>query len=628
MKKKILKMIIITVTLAVFLPAVAYSAGETEVKTGTCGENAVYSFYPETGVLSINGSGFISGELPWNTEGYSDQIKSIIIGKDITSVYHLIKHDIPNLTSYTVEEGNTYYVSKNGVLFLEWAKQQGSYLIAYPAAKEDVSYSIPEGTTHVGQYIDYADSATYRAVDSFGGNRYMTELVFPDSMASFAGSLPTSLKSVSVSSENDEFRAIGGVLFHTEGSDSCLYRMPPAYEAADGIYIIPAGTRQVHPGSLKKAPTISTVVVPSSVIKIGNGALHDGITLKMKCTDSGHAAALSPYTVELIHNMKGYECEDCDYAISNVGEPAALRAFIAPNTSDTQVNLVVSLDVNPGMSNVAFAVKYDEEAFELVEVTDYRLFGDPAGFSETLKSNPYYCSWFAEGGDREDSTGEMVSLTYKKIGVQPGVEYQFEIVREEGAYSVFENGILVPKSVPFSVSGCTYSEAGVDVKGIVRSYNPSSPVKVQLLQNDLEKYSVIIPPSGDTGQQNQDFLIENVMPGNYDLKVTKKAHLPYVIKGITVENSDLDLTTSDISTISVITMLAGDVNEDLAINGSDLNFVWNRANYNKSIAMEGVNAMADINGDGKVNGSDLNIIWNRSHYNKGLVDCIVEYPFE
>ena len=62
-------------------------------------------------------------------------------------------------------------------------------------------------------------------------------------------------------------------------------------------------------------------------------------------------------------------------------------------------------------------------------------------------------------------------------------------------------------------------------------------------------------------------------------------------------------------------MLCGDINGDGNINVTDLNTVWNAANYNKA-ASAADNALTDLNGDGNVNVSDLNILWNAANYNK------------
>ncbi|MCQ2464959.1 MAG: leucine-rich repeat domain-containing protein [Oscillospiraceae bacterium] len=55
------------------------------------------------------------------------------------------------LKEYEVEEGNSHFTSKDGVLFSKDMKK----LISYPAAKTDKSYSIPEGTEEINTAAFY-----------------------------------------------------------------------------------------------------------------------------------------------------------------------------------------------------------------------------------------------------------------------------------------------------------------------------------------------------------------------------------------------------------------------------------------------------------------------------------------
>ena len=168
--------------------------------------------------------------------------------------------------------------------------------------------------------------------------------------------------------------------------------------------------------------------------------------------------------------------------------------------------------------------------------------------------------------------------------------------------------------------------AGVAVSGKVTSYNPNNPTTVELRQGGAVKYTATIAVAAGSGQMTQNFTLAGVLPGTYDLVVTKSAHLKYTVKNVTVGNAPLDLTVHGNAAIQNITLPAGDVNGDGIINEDDLNIIWLPTNYLKNADNSGVNALADVNGDGIINEDDLNIVWLPAHYLKAsAIHCEVNY---
>ena len=166
--------------------------------------------------------------------------------------------------------------------------------------------------------------------------------------------------------------------------------------------------------------------------------------------------------------------------------------------------------------------------------------------------------------------------------------------------------------------------AGVAVSGKVTSYNPNNPTTIQLMQGGTEKYSTIIKAATGSGQVPQNFTLAGVLPGTYDLVVTKPAHLKYTVKNVTVGNAPLDLTKHSKAAISTITLLCGDINGDGSINEDDVSIIRYANNINKSTAVAD-NKLADINGDGSVNEDDVSIVRYSSHINKGVTACTYDF---
>ena len=156
---------------------------------------------------------------------------------------------------------------------------------------------------------------------------------------------------------------------------------------------------------------------------------------------------------------------------------------------------------------------------------------------------------------------------------------------------------------------------GVTVSGQVKSYNPGNATTVELKQGSEIKYTATIAAATGSGQVTQSFSFEAVAAGTYDMVVTKAGHLTYTVTGVVVGTENVDLTAATSKAYQTITLLCGDINTDGNINVTDLNTVWNAANYNKAATVAS-NKLTDLNGDGNVNVSDLNTVWNAANYNK------------
>ena len=164
------------------------------------------------------------------------------------------------------------------------------------------------------------------------------------------------------------------------------------------------------------------------------------------------------------------------------------------------------------------------------------------------------------------------------------------------------------------------------VSGKVVSYNPGNATTIQLMQGGKEQYKTTIAATTGNGQVTKNFTLAGVLPGTYDLVVTKSAHLKYTVTGVVVGDTALDLTTMTGKPYQTITLPAGDVNGDGTINSKDLNEIWSPANYLKNVTDADVNPLTDLNGDGTINSKDLNIVWKAENYLKSeMTDATVDY---
>ena len=175
---------------------------------------------------------------------------------------------------------------------------------------------------------------------------------------------------------------------------------------------------------------------------------------------------------------------------------------------------------------------------------------------------------------------ETYEIYESHINTLPNGTYALKIVFNDG--SIIEELILIQNST------------GINVSGIIKSYNPNNQATIKLMQGNEVKYTEVINAATGSGQIEQPFTIEGVEPGTYTLIVTKPGHLCYTKLALEVGTDSINLDE--------ITLIPGDINGDGQINVNDL-FIF-IDNYRKSDT-EIINPLADINGDGQVNVNDL-----------------------
>ena len=219
------------------------------------------------------------------------------------------------------------------------------------------------------------------------------------------------------------------------------------------------------------------------------------------------------------------------------------------------------------------------------------------------------------------------------LTIAPDTADTVAIQRQDGADADQISGIssgsyqdsLLSAITPFSYT----VTPGVAVSGRVTSYNPNNPVTVRLyLSSDTghetAQYETTLAAASGSGQITQDFRIDGVARGTYDLVITKPCHLTCTVFGVTVDSSALDLTAAAGKPYQACTLLAGDVNSDGSITESDVTVIRYSTNINKSTTAA-ANALADVNGDGSVTESDVTIVRYSTHINKSTTHCTYSF---
>ncbi|MBE6617093.1 MAG: hypothetical protein E7627_04010 [Ruminococcaceae bacterium] len=229
--------------------------------------------------------------------------------------------------------------------------------------------------------------------------------------------------------------------------------------------------------------------------------------------------------------------------------------------------------------------------------------------------------WLVDGAlsDADISKTGAALLAFEGTETVDGAVYSFTLkVKDTAAVGSYEIGgtVNTGESIPVTSAGVMVVSEGTAVAGKVTSYNPTNDTLVELCLDGVTVASTTIPAAEGEGAVTQPFVISDIAPGTYDLKITKDCHLEYLITGVVVESGILDLTQNDDPEIANITLLAGNVNGDLVIDIKDVILLTSSLTYSQSYE-DGETKTADINGDKCFDIKDLVIITSDVNYNKG-----------
>ena len=201
---------------------------------------------------------------------FSDQLTTVLlptsleeIGVQTFSINDLSTIEIPiavsvigedafgsSMTAISVAAGNPTFRAVDGVLF------KGNELFLFPRGKTTTTYSVPEGTTAIG------DTA-------FDRNTTLASISLPISFTSFTSNPlrgVSGLESITVEVGHPTLSAIGGVLF----SGSALVAYPKAKTGA--TYSVPSGITEIGQAAFHSAPSLTSVTLPDSLTVLGNDA--------------------------------------------------------------------------------------------------------------------------------------------------------------------------------------------------------------------------------------------------------------------------------------------------------------------------------------------------------------------
>ncbi len=246
-----------------------YSEVESDAYQGI----EVYGYKGDATVLKvpekINGVDVVSFAIdprwPVWDEVY-DQVESIELPKTIVTAHSRYMNYFKGLKAISIPDGNKFYRSKDGVLYKIIDEFGYSRVSAYPRAKEDKSFVMPEFMNRLYRFYKGCpvESVTINALFSGASSNTFNRL--------------EKLKEIKVDESNIDLYAKDGVLFQKieEGDDGPttythrLLLYPWGKEDAE--YTVPSDVNEIRYNSMARNPYLKKVVIPESVDYIDDDA--------------------------------------------------------------------------------------------------------------------------------------------------------------------------------------------------------------------------------------------------------------------------------------------------------------------------------------------------------------------
>lgn len=314
MKKRILSLTLVVLLILSLLPTAALAA-----TSGSCGDNTTWSFNDATGTLTISGTGAMKDyrilnnmggtDVPW--EKIRDNIQSVIIDEGITRIGNcafvycinltaatisesvtsignsafwecaFLTVTIPknvisiapgafsycsNLTTFSVESGNTAFSSPDGILY----NKAATTLVAFPEGKA-MTFTVPQGVKVIGEQA-FRSNSSLTSLTISSGVTSIGSAAFSDCRALVAASLPDTVTSIGDSAFMTCMK-LAAITIPNSVTSIGDYAFNGNYSLAS--VTISNGVTSIGKQAFERCLALTAVTIPASVSTIGIRAFVD-----------------------------------------------------------------------------------------------------------------------------------------------------------------------------------------------------------------------------------------------------------------------------------------------------------------------------------------------------------------
>ena len=249
-----------------------YTFNVTAIANNSTVPNATSVTMPNT-IVRIEANAFKGGN-----------ITSITIPQSVKEIQSGAFGQMSHLTAINVDAANPNFRSDNGVLIEK--KDSKEWVAAYPLARPDAEYTVPEGV--YGVYTNAFQRASY-----------LTKITLPASLkespstAEFNGyTSAQNLKEIAVAAGNTAFKSVDGILLSADGKKLIAYpngkagssSTNPAYQGVTGqpnasVYKIPDGVESIEQAAFAQVNGLTAIEL-NGVKKLAKGAFDKAVKLR------------------------------------------------------------------------------------------------------------------------------------------------------------------------------------------------------------------------------------------------------------------------------------------------------------------------------------------------------------
>ena len=249
-----------------------YTFNVTAIANNSTVPNATSVTMPNT-IVRIEANAFKDGN-----------ITSITIPQSVKEIQSGAFGQMSYLTAINVDAANPNFRSDNGVLIEK--KDSKEWVAAYPLARPDAEYTVPEGV--YGVYTNAFQRASY-----------LTKITLPASLkespstAEFNGyTSAQNLREIAVAAGNTAFKSVDGVLLSADGKKLIAYpngkagspSTNPAYQGVTGqpnasVYKVPDGVESIEQAAFAQVNGLTAIEL-NGVKKLAQGAFDKAVKLR------------------------------------------------------------------------------------------------------------------------------------------------------------------------------------------------------------------------------------------------------------------------------------------------------------------------------------------------------------